>query len=44
MPLSWPAGWIASAYVAAHHHSDREAWEIIASAHLIDIATVPQTG
>ncbi|MGA6090959.1 hypothetical protein [Amycolatopsis sulphurea] len=40
MPLLWPADWIASAYVAAHHHDDRGPWEIINSAHLIEVKTV----
>src|SRR5581483_8763540 len=40
LPLLWPADWIASAYVAAHHHDDRGPWEIISSAHLIEVTAV----
>jgi hypothetical protein len=40
LPLLWPADWIASAYVAAHHHNDREPWEIINNAQVIDVTTI----
>lgn len=40
LPLLWPADWIASAYVAAHHHDEREPWDIMNSAHLIEITRV----
>jgi hypothetical protein len=40
LPLLWPADWVASAYVAAHVHDEREPWEIINGAHLIEIVRV----
>ncbi|MFD9891537.1 hypothetical protein ACFWY9_19545 [Amycolatopsis sp. NPDC059027] len=40
LPLLWPADWVASAYVAAHHHEEWEPWETINNAHLIEITTV----
>lgn len=39
-PMLWLADWVASAYVAAHHHDEREPWDVINSAHLVEITTV----
>lgn len=40
LPLLWPADWLASAYVAAHHHDDRGPWKIMSDAHVIDVMMV----
>ncbi|WP_052372008.1 hypothetical protein [Amycolatopsis taiwanensis] len=40
LPLLWPADWLASAYVAAHHHDDRGPWKIISDAHVVDVTIV----
>ncbi len=39
-PMLWPADWIASAYVSAHHHGAGEPWQIINSAHPVEITEV----
>lgn len=36
-PLLWPADWIASSYVAAHHHDETTPWKIINDAYVIDV-------
>lgn len=39
-PLLWPADWVASAYVAAQHHTERQPWELINAAHVIELVKV----
>lgn len=39
-PMLWPADWIASSYIAAHHHHEHEAWDIINAGHLVEITEI----
>jgi hypothetical protein len=40
-PMLWPADFVASSYVAAYHHGEREPWDILNQAHPIEVIAVP---
>ena len=41
-PGLWIPDFIAGAYIAAHHHDEPEPWEILCSAHVIEIGRLPE--
>ncbi len=40
-PLVWIPDFIIGAYIAAEHHQQREPWNILTDAHVIDIVNKP---
>jgi hypothetical protein len=42
-PMLWPADFVASSYVAAHHHDERAPWDVFNQSHPIDVIEIPQT-
>ncbi len=39
--MLWPADFVASSYVAAHHHGEWEPWDILNRTHPIEVIEVP---
>jgi hypothetical protein len=38
-PMTWVADFVVSSYLAAQQHGEREPWEVVSDAHVIDIVT-----
>lgn len=41
-PILWVADFIAGAYSAAHHHDEHEPWDILCTAHVIEVRQVSE--